>query len=223
MQKTHVIIVAGGSGTRMGAEIPKQFLHFAGKPILLHTIEKFYATNAAYNLILVLPESHFGAWEEIIQQFNCTIPHQLVKGGNTRVHSVKNGLALVNDGFVAVHDAVRPLVTSNTIINTLEAAFIHGAAIPVIESTDSVRILSENGSLPLVRAMLRNVQTPQCFDASILKQAMLQEFNQEFTDCASVVQKAGFPIFLSEGNIENIKITTPLDLKIAEFIRNQLE
>ena len=141
----------------------------------------------------------------------------------TIFHSVKNGLALVNDGFVAVHDAVRPLVTSNTIKNTLEAAFIHGAAIPVIESTDSVRILSENGSLPLVRAMLRNVQTPQCFDASILKQAMLQEFNQEFTDCASVVQKAGFPIFLSEGNIENIKITTPLDLKIAEFIRNQLE
>jgi 2-C-methyl-D-erythritol 4-phosphate cytidylyltransferase len=223
MQKTHVIIVAGGSGSRMGAEIPKQFLHFAGKPILLHTIEKFYATNAAYNLILVLPESHFGAWEEIIQQFNCTIPHQLVKGGNTRFHSVKNGLALVNDGFVAVHDAVRPLVTSNTIKNTLEAAFIHGAAIPVIESTDSVRILSDNGSVPLTRSLLRNVQTPQCFDTSILKQAMQQEFNQEFTDCASVVQKAGFPIFLSEGNIENIKITTPLDLKIAECIRTEFD
>jgi len=223
MQKTHVIIVAGGSGSRMGAEIPKQFLHFAGKPILLHTIEKFYATNAAYNLILVLPESHFGAWEEIILQFNCTIPHQLVKGGNTRFHSVKNGLALVNDGFVAVHDAVRPLVTSNTILNTLEAAFIHGAAIPVIESTDSVRILSDNGSVPLTRSLLRNVQTPQCFDTSILKQAMQQEFNQEFTDCASVVQKAGFPIFLSEGNIENIKITTPLDLKIVECIRTQFD
>jgi len=223
MQKTHVIIVAGGSGTRMGAEVPKQFLQFAGKPILLHTIEKFYAANPAYNLILVLPEAHFGIWKEIITQFNCTIPHQLVKGGDTRFHSVKNGLELVHEGIVAVHDGVRPLVTSKTILNTLSDAEKYGAAIPVIESTDSIRMLSDNSSFPLVRSMLRNVQTPQCFEASILKKAMLQDFIPEFTDCASVVQKAGFPIFLSEGNTENIKITTPLDLKIAEFIQTQLE
>jgi 2-C-methyl-D-erythritol 4-phosphate cytidylyltransferase len=218
MQKTHVIIVAGGSGSRMGADVPKQFLQIAGKPILLHTIEKFYSTNPLYNIILVLPEAHFGIWEEIITQFNCTIPHQLVKGGDSRFRSVKNGLDLINDGIVAVHDGVRPLVTSNTILNTLSDAERYGAAIPVIESTDSIRMLSENGSNPLVRSLLRNVQTPQCFEASILKKAMLQDFNPEFTDCASVVQKAGFPIFLSDGNIENIKITTPLDLKIAELI-----
>jgi len=218
MHKTNVIIVAGGSGSRMGAEIPKQFLQFAGKPILLHTIEKFYNTNPAYNIILVLPESHFSFWQEIVIRFNCTIPHQLVKGGDTRFHSVKNGLELVVEGLVAVHDGVRPLVSRQTIENTLAAAAIHGAAIPVIESTDSVRILSNLGSASLDRSLLRNVQTPQCFEAHILKKAMLQDFNPSFTDCASVVEKSGFPVFLSEGNIENIKITTPIDLKFADLI-----
>lgn len=218
MQKTHVIIVAGGSGNRMGTETPKQFLQVANKPILLHTLEKFHATNPLFNLILVLPAAHFIVWHKILLQFNCTIPHTLVEGGNTRFHSVKNGLDLINDGYVAVHDGVRPLVSSKTIRNTLDAAAKYGAAIPVIQSTDSIRMLKEGSSIALNRLQLRNVQTPQCFEVAILKNAMLQEYIPEFTDCASVVEKAGFPIYLSDGNIENIKITTPLDLKLAELI-----
>lgn len=218
MQKTHVIIVAGGSGNRMGTETPKQFLQVANKPILLHTLEKFHATNPLFNLILVLPAAHFTMWQQILLQFNCTIPHTLVEGGNTRFHSVKNGLDLINDGYVAVHDGVRPLVSSKTIRNTLDYAAKYGAAIPVIQSTDSIRMLKDGSSIALNRAQLRNVQTPQCFEVAILKKAMLQEYSTEFTDCASVVEKAGFPIYLSEGNSENIKITTPLDLKLAELI-----
>jgi 2-C-methyl-D-erythritol 4-phosphate cytidylyltransferase len=220
MSNTHILIVAGGSGSRMGIEMPKQFLELNNKPILLHTLERFFTTDPKFTFTIVLPETHILFWKQIVQKFRCTIQHEIVAGGKTRFESVKNGLLKINTEYIAVHDGVRPLVSSNTILRTLEDAKKYGAAIPVVKSVDSVRLVNGNKSKALDRSLLRNVQTPQCFKFEILKDAMNQKYSSSFTDCASVVESAGFNVFLSEGNIENIKITTKFDLKMAESFVN---
>jgi len=218
MTKHHVIIVAGGSGQRMQTAIPKQFLLLDGLPVLMHTINRFNETLPDASIVLVLPSEHFAYWNELLAQFKFDVPHQIALGGETRFHSVKNGLALVHSGLVGIHDAVRPFVSSSTILKTFEAAMIHGAAVPVLQPSESMRILNSDGSNEaLLRDALRTVQTPQCFQAEKIIEAYKQEFRPDFTDDASVAESANFKITLVEGNEENIKITRPIDLRIAEI------
>jgi len=218
MTKHHVIIVAGGSGQRMQTAIPKQFLLLDGLPVLMHTINRFYETLPDAAIVLVLPSENLAYWNELLAQFKFDIPHQIALGGETRFHSVKNGLALVHSGLVAIHDAVRPLVSSSTILKTFEAALLYGAAVPVLKPSESMRILnSEGGNEALLRDALRTVQTPQCFQSEKIIDAYKQEFRPDFTDDASVAESADFKITLVQGNEENIKITRPIDLRIAEM------
>jgi 2-C-methyl-D-erythritol 4-phosphate cytidylyltransferase len=222
MTKHHVIIVAGGSGQRMQTAIPKQFLLLDGLPVLMHTITRFHETLPDAAMVLVIPIDHLDYWNELLVQFKFDIPHQIALGGETRFHSVKNGLALVNSGLVGIHDAVRPLVSSSTILKTFEAASIHGAAVPVLQPSESMRILNtDGGNEALLRDALRTVQTPQCFLSDNIIQAYNQDFRPDFTDDASVAESADFKITLVQGNEENIKITRPIDLHIAEmFLKN---
>ena len=215
MQKS-VIIVAGGLGTRMNSVIPKQFLEIFGKPILFHTIEKFYSFDPTINIIIVLPQEHIIRWHKLVEKINFTIPLIIVKGGKTRFDSVKNGLAMLENGIVAIHDAVRPLVSTATIKTAFDAAIINGNAIPSISVNDSLRIIDINGNKPLDRTQVRIIQTPQCFEVGMIQKAYLQKYDKNFTDDASVVEKSGIKIHLVEGNPENIKITNAFDLKIAE-------
>jgi 2-C-methyl-D-erythritol 4-phosphate cytidylyltransferase len=222
MIKHHVIIVAGGSGQRMQMAIPKQFLLLDGLPILMHTIKRFHETLPDIVIVLVIPNEHLAYWNELKVQFKFDIPHQIAMGGNTRFQSVKNGLALLSSGLVGIHDAVRPLVSSSTILKTFEAASLNGAAVPVLQPSESMRILNADGrNEALIRDSLRTVQTPQCFQAEKIIEAYKQEFHPDFTDDASVAERAGFNITLVDGNEENIKITRPIDLRIAEmFLKN---
>lgn len=218
----YAIIVAGGKGERMGQQLPKQFLELAGKPILMHTIEKFYNTSPEFKIILALPENQFDYWEELCYKYEFTkIPHQLVAGGKTRFDSVKNALKLVTEsGIVAIHDGVRPLVSTQTITNCIAAAQINGNAIPVVDVVDSLRFVSkqENTNKAVPRSCYKNVQTPQCFKTEIIVKAYQQDFDESLTDDASVVEKLGFSIHLVDGNIENIKITSPIDIALAEVL-----
>jgi 2-C-methyl-D-erythritol 4-phosphate cytidylyltransferase len=214
-----VIIVAGGSGQRMGEEIPKQFLILNKKPVLAHSLEIFKKFDPEIRIILVLPENHIDYWKDLCTQYQCNIKHEIVAGGEARFISVKNGLEIVKDeGLVAIHDGVRPLVNLKTIQNAFETAQSFGAAIPVIAINDSVRELTEKGNQMVDRKKLRLIQTPQVFHASDIKKAYQQIFQNDFTDDASVYETSGEPIYLTEGNWENIKITRPLDLIIAESI-----
>jgi 2-C-methyl-D-erythritol 4-phosphate cytidylyltransferase len=220
--KKSVIIVAGGSGTRMGSAVPKQLMLLNGKPILLHTIERFYTYNSDIQIIVVLPEGLVDEWQRIVKNHTITIPHSFVKGGPTRYHSVQNGLSLVDgDGLVAVHDGVRPLVSVETIRNCFETAAKSGTAIPVMAIVESIRKLETNGeSRAEDRAQYCSVQTPQVFNLGLLKEAYARSESSHFTDDASVVESAGHKLTLVKGNVENIKITTPFDLVIAQtFLR----
>jgi 2-C-methyl-D-erythritol 4-phosphate cytidylyltransferase len=213
-----VIIVAGGSGTRMQASVPKQFLLIDGRPILMHTIEKFQAAMPELLLIVVLPDEHLITWKALCSEHSFDVPHQVVSGGETRFHSVKNGLSAVNSGLVAVHDGVRPLVSKDTIHRCFEEAARAGAAIPVVPSSESVRMVANFSSKALDRSTIRMVQTPQCFRYEWMKEAFEQDYRESFTDCASVVEAAGFSVSLVEGNPENIKITHPADLALASWV-----
>jgi len=215
----YVIIVAGGSGKRMGLETPKQFLELAGRPVLMHTIERFKAFDDAIEIITVLPENQLRHWIELQKRYSFTVQHTLVKGGAHRFFSVKNGLKFVNSpGLVAIHDGVRPFVTIDTIRRCFETAERLGNAIPSIESTESVRILTENGNMPVNRINVRQIQTPQVFSAELIKKAYLQEYKPEFTDDATVLELTGEKINLIDGNRENIKITNPEDLLISNAL-----
>jgi len=218
----YAIIVAGGKGERMGQQIPKQFLELAGKPILMHTIEKFYNTFPEIKIILALPENQFDFWEELCYKYGFTkIAHQIVAGGKTRFDSVKNALKLVTEnGIVAVHDGVRPLVSVATITNCFEQAKKSGTAVPVVDVVDSLRFVSKQDetSKAVTRSCYKSVQTPQCFKTEIILKAYQQDFDESFTDDASVVEKLGYQIDLVEGNIENIKITSPIDIALAEVL-----
>jgi 2-C-methyl-D-erythritol 4-phosphate cytidylyltransferase len=217
MQKS-VIIVAGGIGTRMNSDIPKQFLEISGKPIVMHTIEKFYSFDRSITIILVLPEQHILLWHKLVEKHNFNIPLQLANGGETRFDSVKNGLKIIKNGIVAIHDAVRPFVSLETIKRAYETAISKGNAIPTIGINDSLRILDNYGNKPLNRNLIRIIQTPQCFEVTLIKKAYDQTFDSSFTDDASVLEKIGEEINLIEGNQENIKITHPTDLMIANTL-----
>ncbi len=220
----YALIVAGGSGSRMGSALPKQFIDLGGRPVLVHTLEKFLAYSPAIQVILVLPETDFARWEEVKARFPFTQSpnHSIttVPGGATRFQSVRNGLnVLSGEGLVAIHDAVRPLVSVEVIRRSFEAAAQFGSGVVTVPAKDSVRQVSENGSsVALDRASLRLVQTPQTFRLDLIKKAFEQPESPRFTDDASVAEAAGFPIHLVEGSYENLKITTPEDLVVAEAL-----
>lgn len=214
--KQTALIVAGGKGLRMGSELPKQFLPIDGKPVLMRTLEAFYRFDAAIDLILVLPEEQQDYWKELCEKHRFPVPHRIVSGGETRFHSVRNGLAFVSGaGLVGVHDGVRPFVSQEVIRRCYDAAATKKAVIPVVDVVETLRQLTETGSHTVDRSRYRLVQTPQVFDADLLKQAYEQDYTPFFTDDASVVEAMGTPVCLVEGNRENIKITTPFDLKVA--------
>ena len=217
----YVIIVAGGSGKRMGGEMPKQFLLVAGKPILMHTVEAFARADEGFKFILVLPEAHFSTWHSLVNEYNFTIPVTLVAGGAERFFSVKNALAHVPNGaLVAVHDGVRPFASKETILEAFDVAAEKGAAVPVIDEVDSLRRVQKGESQAVNRSEYKRVQTPQVFQSTILQKAYNQEFSSLFTDDASVVESIGETITLTTGNVENIKITTPHELLLAEALIN---
>ena len=217
----YVIIVAGGSGKRMGGEMPKQFLLVSGKPILMHTVESFARVGEDFKFILVLPEAHFSTWNALVDEYNFTIPVTLVSGGAERFFSVKNALAHVPEGaLVAVHDGVRPFASVQTINEAFDVAAEKGAAVPVIDEVDSLRRVLNGASQAVNRSEYKRVQTPQVFQSTILKTAYNQEFSSFFTDDASVVESIGHAITLTTGNVENIKITTPHELLLAEALIN---
>lgn len=212
----YVVIVAGGSGKRMGAEIPKQFLELAGRPVLMHTIERFKAFDESIEIITVLPENQLLHWCDLQEKHKFKVPQTLVKGGNHRFFSVRNGLKFVNTpGLVAIHDGVRPFVSIDTIKRCFETAEKLGNAIPAISPTESLRILTDSGSMPVNRFHVKQIQTPQVFSAELLKKAYQQEYSVEFTDDATVLEMTGEKINIIEGNRENIKITNPEDLLIS--------
>jgi 2-C-methyl-D-erythritol 4-phosphate cytidylyltransferase len=212
----YALIVAGGSGKRMGAEVPKQFLELAGRPVLMHTIERFKSFNDAIEIITVLPENQLRHWIELQEKYSFTVPQTLVKGGAHRFFSVRNGLKFVNiPGIVAIHDGVRPFVSIDTIKRCFETAEKLGNAIPSISPADSLRIITEKGSQPVSRYHVKMIQTPQVFNAELIKKAYLQDYSSEFTDDATVLEKTGEKINLIDGNRENIKITNPEDLLIS--------
>ena len=220
-----VIIVAGGKGLRMGGDIPKQFLPIGGKPVLMRTLERFRAYSEALQIILVLPEAQQDYWQELCQQYEFQVDYQIANGGQTRFHSVQNGLALVPDdaeGVVGVHDGVRPFPSIEVITRCYETARQTKAVIPVIPVVETVRQIlpSNQSSITVPRDQYRLVQTPQTFDIQLLKAANRQPYNDGFTDDASVVESYGHQITLVEGNRENIKITTPYDITVAEAIIN---
>jgi 2-C-methyl-D-erythritol 4-phosphate cytidylyltransferase len=213
------LIAAGGSGKRMGTDIPKQFLELAGKPVLMHVIERFTRFDKSINIIVVLPESQLDNWEDLKTRYSFSVPHTAVAGGPSRFYSVKNGLQYVEENsLVAIHDGVRPLVSTETIKNCFDAAGKFGNAIPVICPSDSLRMITQKGNIPVDRQYLRIIQTPQIFNAKLIKKAYLQEYSPEFTDDATLLEKTGESIHLVEGNRENIKITNPEDLVIAEAL-----
>ena len=217
----YIIIVAGGKGLRMGSDIPKQFLPIGGKPVLMRTLERFREYAADLQIILVLPEAQQAYWQELCEKYDFKVKYQLANGGQTRFHSVQNGLALVPDdaeGVVGVHDGVRPFPSIEVIKNCYETARTAKAVIPVIPVVETVRHLEGDSSVTVPRGDYRLVQTPQTFDIQLLKAANRQPYNDGFTDDASVVESYGHAITLVEGNRENIKITTPYDLKIAEVL-----
>ena len=219
----YIVIVAGGKGLRMGSDIPKQFLPIGGKPVLMRTLERFREYSADLQIILVLPEAQQDYWRQLCEKYHFDVKYQLANGGQTRFHSVQNGLALVPDdaeGVVGVHDGVRPFPSIEVIRNCFETARTAKAVIPVIPVVETVRHLEGERSVTVPRDEYKLVQTPQTFDIQLLKAANRQPYNDGFTDDASVVESFGHEITLVEGNRENIKITTPYDITIAEATLN---
>lgn len=221
--KNAVVIVAGGSGKRMVSETPKQFIKLAGKPVLMHTINKFYHFDSKIKIVLVLPFDHIETWNRLCSEHRFTIAHEIVAGGDERFCSVKNGLGKIGDAsLVAIHDGVRPLVSENVIAATFEAAQIYGGAIPVISPSESIRNKVGDKSTPVDRNQFVLVQTPQVFKSELIKKAYELPYQEKFTDDATVFEAAGHTIHLVDGNAENIKITRPADLIFAEAILKNL-
>lgn len=221
--KTHIIIVAGGSGTRFGAQLPKQFLPLCGKPVLMHAVAAFDSAlaNCDHDIVVALPHDHRDLWNDLCREHRFAVSHRVVDGGGTRYHSVKNALdtlALKAGDLVAVHDAARPLVSAALITRVLDAARCCGAAIPAVPVTDTVRQLTDYGSVTLSRELLRAIQTPQAFEADLLRRAYDEPYQPLFTDDASVVEAAGHPVTLVDGDPDNIKITHPADLQVAQLL-----
>jgi 2-C-methyl-D-erythritol 4-phosphate cytidylyltransferase len=217
--KLTAIIVAGGSGTRMQSEIPKQFLNVSGTPLLMHTINNFFSFDKHIKLVVVLPETQISFWKELCSNHQFDILHEVVAGGETRFHSVKNGLSFAGPHeLVMIHDGVRPFVSHTTIENCIRMAKSEGNAVPAISINESVRQIDEYGNYIVDRTKLKLIQTPQVFHSEILIRAYQESFDDRFTDDASVVESIGYKINLVEGNPENIKITTRLDLMMASLL-----
>lgn len=221
MAKRGVIIVAGGSGRRMGGALPKQFMMLDNEPILARSINRMHEALPAAEIVVVLPEEHVELWKNIAARFDVA-RHKIALGGKERFHSVKNGLAALSDevSIVGIHDAVRPLASKKLIIKLFLEAENSTAVIPVVAPIDSYRIVEGDDSRIIDRSALRMVQTPQVFQAEALRKAYEQPFSSTFTDDASVMEAAGHKVTLVEGERENIKITTPSDMLIAEAIIN---
>jgi 2-C-methyl-D-erythritol 4-phosphate cytidylyltransferase len=218
--KKYALIVAGGSGTRMDSSVPKQFMILAGRPVLMHTIEAFAGDQENPLIIVVLPADHIDHWKNLCQQYGFNIPHQHVAGGATRFQSVKNGLEIIreSDAVVAIHDGARPLVDKKTIEQSFRLAAQHGSAIAAVPLKESLRKVEHSISSAVDRSNFRIIQTPQTFEIKQIKRAYAVGDSAEFTDDATVAEKAGLMIRLFEGSYENLKITTPADLKIAETL-----
>lgn len=216
LAKNYVLIVAGGKGKRMGSDIPKQFMEINNYPVILHTINKFLHALQEMELIVVLPDDYFPYWKKMIRNYEFSKDHKLVKGGPERFFSVKNALQTLNDdGIIAIHDAVRPLVEEKVIMEAFKYANVFGSAVPAIPVLESVRRIKENKSYPVNRNDLLLIQTPQAFRLSLIKKAYEVGYTASFTDDASVYEAAGNNIHLIGGNKENIKITAPSDLTLA--------
>ena len=215
------LVVAGGKGMRMGTSLPKQYLPLGGKPVLMHTLERFFQTDSSLLLILVLPKEDFEYWTNLCASHGFDLPHQLVAGGISRFQSVKNGLMALpfREGLVAIHDGVRPFVSPEVILESFAIAQAHGSAIPAVPLKDSLRKVDAAGQSSFQdRANFRLVQTPQTFQVERLLQAFQVDDLPIFTDDATVYEHQGWKITLIEGNPENIKLTTPEDLAFAEFL-----
>lgn len=219
-----MIVVAGGHGTRMGSDIPKQFLKVGGKPILMLTLERFHEYDPDLQLIVVLPKDQQDYWLNLCREFNFNIEHTIADGGSTRFESSKNGLSKIPadaEGLVGFHDGVRPFVSLGTIRRCFDAAEEEYAAIPVMPVTSTLRHVDpRGGGFNVDRSLFREVQTPQIFDISLARQAFAQDYRPQFTDDASVVESLGCKVSMVDGNRENIKITTPFDLTIAAALIN---
>jgi 2-C-methyl-D-erythritol 4-phosphate cytidylyltransferase len=214
---TTFIVTAGGIGKRMGTDIPKQFIEINGLPILMHTLLKLYTFDSNAQLILTLPVDWFDYWNNLRKKHDFLIDVELVEGGQERFHSIKNALKIAQGDIIAIHDGVRPLVSKDTLERLVDGVKKYRAVIPVLGMKESVRMLRENQSEAINRDLVKIVQTPQFFSNELIQRAYKSEFSNEFTDDASVVEKLGFSVELVPGNEENIKITTPLDLKMAEY------
>ena len=223
-KKYSAVIVAGGKGYRAGGELPKQFLPLGGKPMLMHTINAFYLFNKETRIIVVLPEEFVSLWQQLCSEHNFVINHRIVVGGETRFHSVKNGLNEVStEEIVAIHDGARPFVSPELIKKCYEEAVENQCGvIPVIDEVNSVRKLTDKGSEIIDRSQLKLVQTPQVFPAHLLKSAYELQYDSSYTDDASVAEKNGVNIKLIPGEYTNIKITTSLDIILAEQIDKYL-
>lgn len=223
--KKNVIIVAGGSGKRMKSKLPKQFLPLAGKPVLMRTIEIFYQTlhDEPFQFLLVLPEAQIEKWKELCHKHQFRIPHQIVKGGPQRFFSVKNALDMIKDeSLVAIHDGVRPVVSKALINRCFDMAKRTGNAVPVVAVSESMRKIEKPHSIIVNRSEYVLVQTPQVFHSKLIKSAYQIDFDEKFTDDASVVENYGDNINLVEGSRENIKITLPSDLRYAEWLISEM-
>jgi 2-C-methyl-D-erythritol 4-phosphate cytidylyltransferase len=217
--KKYAIIVAGGTGSRMKGDVPKQFMLLLGKPVVQYSIEAFHAYDPSIQIVLVIHPDYMLFWEKQCHEFKISIPFRFVPGGDTRFDSVKNGLDTITDeGFVAIHDAARPVINADFIEKLFAKAAIYGSAMPGIALNDTIRIIEGDASRQLDRTFLRAMQTPQVFKISDLKRAYTQPYMPFFTDDASVMQSAGFPLHLSEGRPGNIKITHASDLAVAEVL-----
>jgi len=223
--KKNVIIVAGGSGKRMQSHLPKQFLPLAGKPVLMRTIQVFYQTlhKKAFQLLLVLPEDQAEKWIELCHQHQFNIPHKIIKGGPQRFYSVKNALDMIKDeSLVAIHDGVRPVVSKALINRCFDMAERTGNAVPVVDVSESMRKIEKPHSIIVKRSEYVLVQTPQVFHSKLIKSAYQTDFDEKFTDDASVLETYGESINLVEGSRENIKITLPSDLRYAEWLISEM-
>ncbi len=215
----YAIIVAGGKGTRIKSAVPKQFLPLAGKPILLHTLEAFHRYSPQVRIILVLPEDDFPRWQALAEQHGYNAPITLQRGGDTRFQSVRSGLDKIEgDGLVAIHDGVRPLVSADIIGASYRLAAVHQSAVAAVRLKESIRMTDQDNTKAMDRSRFRLIQTPQTFQVHLIKQAYQIKEDASLTDDASVAERAGHIISLFEGSYENIKITTPEDLVIAEAL-----
>lgn len=220
--REYALVVAGGKGTRIPGTLPKQFLPLNGRPILLHTLDAFHRYNTQLPVVLVLPSDDRDTWVRITQEHQVHNSITLVDGGETRFQSVRNGLAVLSgDGLVAIHDGVRPLISEDIIGASFRLAAAHKTAIAAVRLKESIRMTDQDTTRAVDRSRFRLIQTPQTFDLSLIRKAYQQKEDATMTDDASVAERAGFSISLFEGSYENIKITTPEDLVVAEALLKQ--